>query len=383
MFRSGTTLLARMLDAHDEVAFASDPFAPLYKAIRNTVADTISYSVHQMAPLDDYYFAPEKQRLFSEIRKTPLDEIQAPADALTLQQSVAARAETFAPKIIPLLHKLRGTNFADLVRAAHEIIAEAYGTRSSRVVGSKEVWTGEFTPHLLAAFPDAKVVYLIRDPRAVCASKNAAKTHYPWLFLTRQWRKLAAIAWFIQQPSFPHRERVLVLRYEDLIHDPKHWAQELSLFIGIPFSDAMVDSTQFRDGSGMAWNQNSTHFEKGAGFNQRSIDRWRDVLSEREIQFIDFVCGPEMALFGYDEDPAGEILDIVLNPPLVASERLAEWIRPFVDPTIEAALKDSACEYLRKQVLFTGPDWCDTDKIRLCLYAELYDHLSNRQKRDG
>ena len=37
MFRSGTTLVARMLASHSEVVCASDPFLPLYKHIRNKV----------------------------------------------------------------------------------------------------------------------------------------------------------------------------------------------------------------------------------------------------------------------------------------------------------------------------------------------------------
>ena len=62
------------------------------------------------------------------------------------------------------------------------------------VVSFKEVWTNEFAPAFLRSFRNSKVLFVIRDPRAVAASKNVTSEKYSLLFLARQWRKLAWLA---------------------------------------------------------------------------------------------------------------------------------------------------------------------------------------------
>ena len=39
MFRSGTTMIARMLHANPNIVCASDPFAPIFKSFRNNVCN--------------------------------------------------------------------------------------------------------------------------------------------------------------------------------------------------------------------------------------------------------------------------------------------------------------------------------------------------------
>jgi hypothetical protein len=386
MFRSGTTLLARMFDANESIAFASDPFAPVYKAFRNAVVSDMPGAPDPQAPLDDYYFEAEKQQMFERIRQTSWAQTPAPDEMAVLRSAIAERAEVFAPKVVPLLDQLVGDNFADLVAASYDIIAEAYGTSDTTVTGSKEVWTGEFAWHLLDAFPDARVVYIVRDPRAVSASKNAADTKYPWLFLARQWRKLAALGWLLTHESFAHRDRVMLLRYEDLIESPEQHARDICRFVGVPYSEAMVDVGGFRDGAGNKWFQNSTHFERKSEFNRHSIDRWRDLLTDQEIAFIELVCAPEMSLFDYvceTESFAGRDFDLVANPPCVTEDSLAEWMRSFVQGGQRLAMADAACEFYRRRT-FVEADGLDAmTKQKLCLSAALFNELATRERLSG
>ena len=57
MFRSGTTMFARMLHANPNIVCASDPFAPLFKSYRNTIAQDMIQDFDIQSPLNDYYFA--------------------------------------------------------------------------------------------------------------------------------------------------------------------------------------------------------------------------------------------------------------------------------------------------------------------------------------
>ena len=56
MFRSGTTLLARALNAHPSIACASDPMAPLFNSFRHDVASNKYRDSHgRFEPLGDYF----------------------------------------------------------------------------------------------------------------------------------------------------------------------------------------------------------------------------------------------------------------------------------------------------------------------------------------
>ncbi|GAG91385.1 unnamed protein product, partial [marine sediment metagenome] len=269
MFRSGTTLVARMLGAHPQIAFASDPFTPVFKAFRNTAARTHGIAIDLDAPLDDYYFHPEKQRLRQAVESA--DPYLPPQGwpPEELRQRIAGGASRFSARICERLDLLDLSSFAAAIESGFSCVGTVYGDSTTRAVGFKEVWTGEFAPLILREFPQANVIYLVRDPRAVCASKNIHAEKYPWLFLARQWRKLATIGWYLKhRPEWSHR--VLILRYEDLIQEPEKVVRGISDFLGLPFSKTLLDPRLFTDGSGKAWIQNSSYFKNGRTYERKS-----------------------------------------------------------------------------------------------------------------
>ena len=68
MFRSGTTMLARMLASHGDMAFASDPFSRIFKSLRNSLAEHTGQEIDPASPLDDYYFSPQGIQLLAATR---------------------------------------------------------------------------------------------------------------------------------------------------------------------------------------------------------------------------------------------------------------------------------------------------------------------------
>ena len=72
MFRSGTTLLARMLNSHPSICVASDPFASIFKSFRNEIAiEHIGSKYDKDSPYDDYYYS--NQHIFTSIQKRCLE----------------------------------------------------------------------------------------------------------------------------------------------------------------------------------------------------------------------------------------------------------------------------------------------------------------------
>ena len=380
MFRSGTTLLARLLASHPKLAFASDPFAPLFKSFRNAVARQVlcECDLDPSAPLDDYYFSEQKQNLFWAVQRASLNMSTSDVDLDALRTQIAKHAQPYSPRVIAHLAHLKGESFAGLLSSGLQVVRDAYGDGSTQVVGFKEVWIGEFTSHLLASFPTSKVIHLVRDPRAVAASKNARDAKYPWLFLARQWRKLAALAWVAQNTLGPHAERVLVMRYEDLVANPERSVRAICCFAEIEFTPELLDARLYQDGDGQPWYQNSTHFEHTRAFNPQSLDKWREILTPPETAFIEHVCAPEMTLFGYLPDRLGEEESSYMNvmsAPHLEPNSLAEWIKPYCPEGPDDLMREMSCEFVRRYVL-RNPVTLDTpEKRRLCLSETLFDHL--------
>jgi hypothetical protein len=366
-----------MLNAHPQIAFASDPFTPVFKAFRNTAAEIHGIAIDLDAPLDDYYFHPEKQRLRKAIESTDPHLPLRGWPPEELRERIARGASRFSALICERLDLLDTSSFAAALESGFSCVDAVYGDSSTRAVGFKEVWTGEFAPLILREFPQARVIYVVRDPRAVCASKNVHAEKYPWLFLARQWRKLAAIGWHLKH-SPDWSRRILLLRYEDLIEAPARVVREISDFLGLPVSKTLLDPRLFTDGSGEAWVQNSSYFKNGRTYERGSIDKWREVLADRELQLVEAACYWEMRLLGYTVerfDPRAPDPVWFMSPPVVPKCDLAAWIRSFSDTRPDRVAADCALDFARHCVLASGKT-CEPWQARaLALFPELYDRL--------
>ncbi|MCK4911652.1 MAG: sulfotransferase [Thermodesulfovibrionales bacterium] len=328
MFRSGTTMLARAMDAHEKVVFASDPYLELLKCIRNRNLEVVGHEVSDpRAPFSDNFLAaPEVKR---NLRDTFASITLGDTDIKTIRQRIAEYTEDFSPMIIKYLEKLHPGTVAEVFDICMEILQDAYPKEGASVTGFKEVWTEEFIEPLLT-LPDRDVrcVCIVRDPRAVISSKKKTTPtdgNYPLLFMVRQWRKSAAYA--VINQKFADSGRYLRVRYEDLVTEPETWFRKICDFIEIPFSPSLLDPSGFRDGAGGDWSQNSS-YGTSRTINPEYMDKWKEVLDEDEIYAIEALCAPEMKYLGYEPTVAdatcGRLFSIRED-----EESFSEWIRKY------------------------------------------------------
>jgi len=195
----------------------------------------------------------------------------------------------------------------------------AYCTIKAEQHGKKR-W-GEKTPRhvyriadIFEAFPDAKVVYIIRDPRAVVASYRDFKSHgefseemrkafeadeerarrsYHVYIISLMWRSAVragreAVAKFGEN-------RVRIIRYEDLVGESENLLKSLSEFLDLEYSPGMLE---------VAMNNSSyNRVDAGTGISADAVKRWLKKLSPREIAAIQKRCRSEMQQYGYDLEP--------------------------------------------------------------------------------
>lgn len=168
---------------------------------------------------------------------------------------------------------------------------------------------------------DVKFIQLVRDPRAVLASRMVAFAKYKnW----KEWamrgevpldddevrrlkgncdniRMSAQIG--LKQPAWL-RGRYMLVRYEDIARFPMRKASEMYRFAGIPFTPQvrswiLINTQASKEASGVYSTQKNS---------SKQVEKWRFSLPFKIAQVVQKVCQPMMTLFGYKEVNSEKIL---------------------------------------------------------------------------
>lgn len=199
---------------------------------------------------------------------------------------------------------------------------------------------GEKTPRhvfrisdILGLFPKGKVVCMVRDPRAVVASyrdwcyrggfdlkkdpgfeqaivKDHARISSSYNLLINSFLSRGSIVAAQKTLEKFGKERVYILKYEDLAISPEKILKELSCWLGVEYTPEMLNvsitSSSFAD------------FSKQSKVSTESVERWKTKLSRYEISVIQSVCRHQLNKLGYAIEPKG-----FASPFIV----LWEWIK--------------------------------------------------------
>ncbi|XP_017404320.1 carbohydrate sulfotransferase 3 [Cebus imitator] len=161
---------------------------------------------------------------------------------------------------------------------------------------------------------DLRVIQLVRDPRAVLASRMVAfagkyKTWKKWLddegqdqLREEEVQRLRGNCESIRlsaelglrQPAWL-RGRYMLVRYEDVARRPLQKAREMYRFAGIPLTPQVEDWIQkntqaAHDGSGIYSTQKNS---------SEQFEKWRFSMPFKLAQVVQAACGTAMRLFGY------------------------------------------------------------------------------------
>ena len=170
------------------------------------------------------------------------------------------------------------------------MLAEAADTRGVPRVGEKTPDHAHHVGTLLEAFPDARVLWLLRDPVATVASELA---------LDRDWASdvpaVAARRWadgVTALEGWRHDPRVAVVRFEELVGAPEATLRRTCDHVELDWDPALL-----ADGTGHAAYQHGRRDPWGrldAGAGDVPTD-----LSPRALEAIDHVAARLATTFGY------------------------------------------------------------------------------------
>lgn len=168
-----------------------------------------------------------------------------------------------------------------------------------------------FIDAILRHVPDALFVEIVRDPRAVLASKKRREqvVHTSGKFTDEERERLRrervydplldTLAWRLavragRAAAVQHPDRIYTIQYERLIVEPEATIRALCNFLALPFTAAMLN---------VKWMSTGEQVRAGhTGFQTGSLARWRDDLGAAEIALCQRLTRAEMAHFDYAPD---------------------------------------------------------------------------------
>ncbi len=149
---------------------------------------------------------------------------------------------------------------------------------------------------LFRLYPDAKLIQIVRDPRAVFASRrrrlvNRYGSHTKAHRLVREWNESSRQIARLRDRAGSY----LLIRYEDLVQSSRKVMKRICQFTGISFAPLLLQPTF----GGRPWAGNSTFEGAFEGIESAPLDRWKSELSEDEIWWVEWHCREGMDIAGY------------------------------------------------------------------------------------
>jgi hypothetical protein len=194
-------------------------------------------------------------------------------------------------------------------REAYRFAMEAPFRAYARAEG-KPRWADK-TPHyvhhvdeLLAVWPDARVVVLVRDGRDVALSLERMPFGPNNAWAAAQWWARGIRAG--ERAAAEHPDQVMVVRYEDVVARPAVEVPRVCAFLGLRFEEDML-AIERADRAKVVPDQASWFPTLFEGLSTAFAGRWEREMRPRDRRIFAALAGDELRALGYpvpDEGPA-------------------------------------------------------------------------------
>ena len=196
--------------------------------------------------------------------------------------------------------------------ASQAAFIDAFALRATAAAGRSR-WA-EKTPQnirhlswIMARFPEASIVHVIRDARDVVCSM---REHPDWRWVNGTWQKVLVprpLAWYAQRwlddtgAGLARRgeARYAEVRYEALVADPVSALRRLCGSLALAEDAAWLDVVAALDDSDAQPTGARRPDYEGAVI-AHSVGRWRRDLSAVDRRHVERLCGPRLRQLGYE-----------------------------------------------------------------------------------
>ncbi len=267
--RSGSNLLRLLLDAHPRIAVPHPPHVVRYFTPLEAGYGDLGDDRNLRALVDDIL----------RLVRVHINPWNLPLDAERLVREAQPRS------VFGVYCALQDQYLASTEKAR-------WGCKSTFMI--------DHVADILARYPDARLILLVRDPRDVAASSRQSvfSTFHPRK-TAHLWRghQETGLAW-ADRLGGTGRENLRILRYEDLVAAPDAELRALCAWLGEDFAPEMLrffEGKEARRSAALSESWANTGKPVDAG----SVARFRAELSERELQLVEAVARGPMRRLGY------------------------------------------------------------------------------------
>ena len=287
--RSGTTLLTNILTSHKDIQILMQPFPLLFVKLKSDFLKKLGKNPYYV--LNDNPF--NNDYLLNDFLKF-LESVNLKQDEIT---KTFLQMENYSGQITKV--KFPKKNFWPGIMNLFDSALKPYLRKNLKYFGSKEIFCEEFVPFFLKN--GTKILVIIRDPRDIVASINYPKKKSylgekkPLLFIVKSWRRSVHFLNFYQSNNNFH-----YLKYEDLILNTDIELQKISNFLNISRFDSELLRHVIKDMKNNLIFSNSSHDNSSFKISQNSLGSYLNLLSNKEIKFIESSCYKEMRFLNYN-----------------------------------------------------------------------------------
>lgn len=201
--------------------------------------------------------------------------------------NLSARADEIAASAPP--------HYAGVVDAIYSFYAEQRGCKRW---GDKTPGYVNHMPLILAMFPDAKFIHVIRDGRDVAVSSMPLSFGSNTTYMAgRRWNRFVRRGLNFEAE---HPESVLRVMYEELVKNNEAQLRRICEFVGEEFRDEMMQFHKSVKDRSSAPPEMSCHTELAKPANNSRIGRWRSELTLEQLRVFESEAGELLSELGYE-----------------------------------------------------------------------------------
>jgi len=156
-----------------------------------------------------------------------------------------------------------------------------------------------------SCFPNARIIHIVRDPRAVVCSTIKAFhrgefTDWNIYSAAKYWRRCLEV--HARQIAAP-TDGYMLVRYEDFVMRPEATLSVISSFLGLKFAEGMLNAHRVASKyirPGRSGGMPAMHTLTQTPLDPGRTDAWKRSLSHTQTKLIEQVAGNEMRTLGYE-----------------------------------------------------------------------------------
>ena len=279
--KSGTTLVAALLDSHPEVLVLPQETAYFPSVLKKYGgADRrAQFDYITQKSFSRVLFGGEAKWREHEYKNFPQQKFLEAFERIAFDPKNAQR---------------------DLLALMVEAYAKTIGVPLDRIKRwiEKTPANRNHVDQIVARFPDAKLLVTLRDPRAILATQIALEEtrqtkRFSVYYVIAHWRVAAKLARCVRAGDGPG----FFVQFEQLVSEPATVMKSVCDYLEIQFDrEIVLTPTKI----GEPWGGNSAAQIAFSKISAEPAARWENELSEDEIGWVEWHCRDLMPEFGYE-----------------------------------------------------------------------------------